>query len=416
MTVLSKTLSSPEEHRLLWFTTLCQVADPVLKVFASGKLKEVFPWPAEANREQPAELEMVARLLAGISPWLACEEKDLPTNEREVHAKYVGMVQEGLAAAFDPDSPAYLGAIKHNQVLVEAAFLALAIMQGRAALWDGLSSKTQQQVIDFFKGCRVIEPGFNNWLLFAAVVEACLKVLGVADWDRMRIDYALRQHEQWYVGDGLYTDGPRHHHDYYNSFVIHPLLLSTIHATTGDDLSVEQPYPHLDTRHRGANVLLDRVLPRAQRYAEVLERMIAPDGTYPIIGRSMAYRFGCFHLLSHLALHQQLPDSLPPAQVRSALSAVIRRTVGSVTDIPTSPIFDANGFLEIGLVNQQPALGEHYINPGSCYLMSFILQPLGMRLTDAFWANSTTQFTSQRLWAGGDLPADQAMREAGLGF
>ena len=36
-------------------------------------------------------------------------------------------------------------------------------------------------------------PGFNNWLLFAATVEAFLKRAGDRTWDRMRIDYALRQ-------------------------------------------------------------------------------------------------------------------------------------------------------------------------------------------------------------------------------
>ena len=33
----------------------------------------------------------------------------------------------------------------------------------------------------------------------------------------MRIDYALRQHEQWYKGDGIYGDGPQFHFDYYNA-------------------------------------------------------------------------------------------------------------------------------------------------------------------------------------------------------
>lgn len=28
------------------------------------------------------------------------------------------------------------------------------------------------------------------------------------DWDPMRVDYALKQHEQWYLGDGMYSDGP----------------------------------------------------------------------------------------------------------------------------------------------------------------------------------------------------------------
>ena len=44
----------------------------------------------------------------------------------------------------------------------------------------------------------------------------------------MRVDYALRQHEQWYKGDGVYGDGPEFHWDYYNSFVIQPMLLDVL--------------------------------------------------------------------------------------------------------------------------------------------------------------------------------------------
>jgi hypothetical protein len=40
-----------------------------------------------------------------------------------------------------------------------------------------------------------------------------------------------------------------------------------------------------------------RIDERAKRYAAVQERMIGPDGTFPPIGRSLAYRCGAFHLL-----------------------------------------------------------------------------------------------------------------------
>ena len=43
-----------------------------------------------------------------------------------------------------------------------------------------------------------------------SVVEAGLKLLG-ATWDRLRVDYVLRQHEHWYKGDGIYGDGPSFH-------------------------------------------------------------------------------------------------------------------------------------------------------------------------------------------------------------
>src|SRR5258707_12522993 len=38
---------------------------------------------------------------------------------------------------------------------------------------------------------RVIQPGYSNWLLFSAMVEAALSFMGVW-WDPMRVDYAIR--------------------------------------------------------------------------------------------------------------------------------------------------------------------------------------------------------------------------------
>ena len=49
----------------------------------------------------------------------------------------------------------------------------------------------------------------------------------------MRIDYALRQHDQWCKGDGLYGDGASFHFDYYNSFVIQPMLVDILDAVGG---------------------------------------------------------------------------------------------------------------------------------------------------------------------------------------
>ncbi len=147
---------------------------------------------------------------------------------------------------------------------------------------------------------------FSNWLLFSATVEAALARLG-ASWDRMRVDYAIRQHEQWYKGDGVYGDGPAFHLDYYNSFVIQPMLLDVL-----DVCRDEMP---------AWKDIATRVEPRARRHAAILERLIAPDGTFPAVGRSIAYRFGAFQLLAQMALRKALPAEVAPAQVRGALTA-----------------------------------------------------------------------------------------------
>jgi len=39
------------------------------------------------------------------------------------------------------------------------------------------------------------------------MIEACFAKYG-QPWDAARIDYALRRHQEWYKGDGVYGDGP----------------------------------------------------------------------------------------------------------------------------------------------------------------------------------------------------------------
>lgn len=48
------------------------------------------------------------------------------------------------------------------------------------------------------------------------------------------------------------------------------------------------------------------------RYAEIQERMIAPDGSYPVLGRSVSYRSAAFQVLGACALFGKLPESLKP--------------------------------------------------------------------------------------------------------
>jgi len=137
----------------------------------------------------------------------------------------------------------------------------------------------------------------------------------------------------------------------------------------------------------------------------VQEKLISPEGTFPPVGRSLTYRFGAFQTLAQITWMKQLPDETKPAQVRCALTAVIRKLI----EAPGT--FDADGWLRPGFCGHQPAQAEHYISTGSLYLCSVGLLPLGLPPDDAFWNDAPARWTSQRLWAGESLPADKAMPE-----
>jgi len=251
-----------------------------------------------------------------------------------------------------------------------------------------LDTKVQRNVIACLLKTRKIKPPENNWLLFAAMIEAFFISIN-EPFEMTRIDYAIKQHQLWYKGDGMYGDGAEFHWDYYNSFVIHPYLYDILKIVAANDNSFEP--------------IRKQVLGRNLRYAEIQERLIAADGSYPVIGRSITYRTGAFHHLANMACQQQLPKELHPAQVRCALSAVIKK----ITDC--KDMFEDDGWLRIGLYGHQPSLAETYISTGSLYLCSAILLPLGLPGSDPFWSNADEDWTAKKLAKGDNLLADHAL-------
>ncbi|WP_214000002.1 DUF2264 domain-containing protein [Arsukibacterium sp.] len=367
-----------------WELVLNKTFLKVIDAFAEGRLKSSLPVRGRDDLhryEKSTYLECIGRMLCGLSSSIELAGSFSKANAPKFF--------QGLVNVTDNRHADFLNFNEGTQPLVDAAFLALAFLRSPNILWKQLPDNTKHQVLISLKSTRVIKPHFNNWLLFSAMIEAFFFMVG-EDYDKMRIDYALRQHEQWYLGDGHYGDGSLFRADYYNSYVILPFLLQITETLKGqvkdwDNIGV-------------------RVLQRAQRYAEIQERMISPDGTFPPIGRSLAYRGAAFHLLAQLALIKKLPQSLKPAQVRCALWSVIEKTLLAPEN------YDENGWLTIGLNSHQPDIGENYISTGSLYLTSVIFLPLGLPEDDEFWRAPDEPWTQRKVWWFGDnLPADKAL-------
>jgi hypothetical protein len=386
----AQTPSTPTGDRIFWIATLRRIADPVLRNLAAGALTEQMPveQAAGADRRAVTHLEALGRLMAGIAPWIELGPDD--SAEGRLRAEYADLARRAIARAVDPSSPDFLNFTRERQPLVDAAFLAQGVLRAKRVLGESLDAGTVRHLVAALESTRAIAPPFNNWLLFSATVEAALAKLG-AKWDRIRVDYALRQHDQWYKGDGTYGDGPSFHWDYYNSFVIQPMLLDVL-----DVCRDEMP---------AWKELAGRVDQRARRYAAILERLVAPDGTFPPIGRSLAYRCGAFQLLGQMALRRSLPDGVSPSQVRGALTAVIRRSLDA------RDTFDANGWLRIGFCGHQPGVGESYISTGSLYLCAVGFLPLGLTASDEFWSSAPQPWTSVRAWTGQPFPIDRALSQ-----
>jgi hypothetical protein len=376
-----------------WVATATRIAKPVLENLARGELKRRLPVQVgREDRQKYAALEALGRTLTGLAPWL--ELPDDATPEGRLRAEWVALTHRGLGRAVDPASPDFMNFEDGSQPLVDAAFLALALLRAPSRLLLPLEPAIRAHLLKALRGTRRIKPGYNNWLLFSAMVEALFLAMG-EDWDAMRVDLALRTCGEWYVGDGFFKDGPDYHHDYYNSFVIQPFLWTILGVLQAKKV----------TGYERLYALLERT---TVRYAEVLERGISPEGAFPLYGRSIAYRFGAFQLLAQVALERRLAPPLTPASVRSALTAVMRRS------LEASGTFDGEGWLRPGFAGHQPSLAERYICRGSLYLCCAVFLPLGLPAADPFWSDPAQDWTSRRAWKGEDLPADHAMEPLSL--
>lgn len=377
--------------REYWYKTLYKIAYPVFKNLSEQKLKTTFPFETSPDYKQDRSkctyLEAFGRSLAGIGPWL--NVKGLQGQEAEMQQSMIHLVLRSLDNATNISSPDMMNFSDEEwQPLVDAAFLAQGLLRSWETIWQVCTPDVKHQIIKCLEATRKIKPIYNNWLLFSGMIEAFFIKAGV-EFDKMRIDYAFRQITNWYQGDGVYGDGPAFHWDYYNSFVIQPML--------HDIIKIAGP---LDWEWNG---LTDAIEKRIVRYAAIQERMIAPDGSFPPIGRSLTYRFGAFQALSHVAYHKLLPQDIPPSSIRCALTAVLKRTL----EAPNT--FDQNGWLRIGLCGSQPRLGEYYITTGSLYLCLCGFLPLGLTPDDPFWSDPDEDWIAVRIWNGENEHSDHAI-------
>jgi hypothetical protein len=369
---------------------LDRVAGPVMRAAAGGKLQQIMAVEAapghEEERRRVTHLEAVGRTIAGMAPWL--ERGSGGDAESKVRGTYVEWARAAIAHGVGPKSPGWVRFGEERQTIVDAAFLALGLHRAPKSLRDALPKGLRAQLADALRATRKQQPPMNNWLLFAAMVEVALFELG-EEWDRQRVDFALKKMSEWYVGDGVYGDGPHYHADYYDSFVMHPFLLAVLEA--------------VGSQNAGWKAMVEVEHGRAVRYAAIQERMIAPDGSFAAIGRSLAYRCGAFHLLADAGYRKMLPEHVTPQQVRCALGAVIQRTLNA------PGTFDEHGWLRIGLCGHQPEIGETYISTGSLYLCTAAFLPLGLSAEDEFWRGPDAAWSGKKVWSGRDLLADHAL-------
>lgn len=386
------------DDRGYWSDLAYRIARPVLANMAEGKLKdnmmvEVSPtW--DGRKKDVTYMETFGRLMAGIAPWLSLPDDD--TEEGRKRAELRALALRSYANAVDPESPDYLLWKGEGQALVDAAYLAESFIRGWNALWMPLDVQTKQRYIKEFTGLRRVDPPYTNWLLFSSTIESFLAKAG-ADYDEYRINSAIRKTEEWYTGDGWYADGPSFAFDYYSSYVFHPMYLETLASMKDARARTRIHY----TRY------YDRALKRAQKYSIVLERLVSPEGTFPVFGRSIPYRMAALQPLALMAWYEKLPAGLSNGQVRNALTSVMHSMFDGREN------FNEGGFLTIGFAGRQPNIADWYTNNGSLYMTSLAFLPLGLPATHPFWTDAPLPTTNQKAWSGKPFPKDHRWEDSG---
>ncbi|MFJ1604796.1 DUF2264 domain-containing protein [Streptomyces sp. NPDC088253] len=245
-----------------------------------------------------------------------------------------------------------------SQPLVEAASIALALRLTRPLLWDRLDDGVRQRAAAWLGDALTAEPWPCNWELFPVTVGGFLAEVGhEPEASRAAIDRGLERIEEWYVGDGWYTDGPGRAFDYYNGWAMH--LYPVLHAWLADDAR-----------------LLDLYGGRLSRHLADYARLFGGDGAPVRQGRSLTYRFATTAPLWLGALTGRTP--LSPGETRRLASGALRHFLdrGAVDD---------RGLLTLGWHGPDETVLQGYSGPASPYWASKAFVGLLLPPDHAVW-------------------------------
>lgn len=230
-----------------------------------------------------------------------------------------------------------------TQPLVEAASIAFALRVTRDLLWDRLDDDVRRRAAAWLGDALTAEPWPCNWELFPVTVGGFLEEIGhEPELARRVIDRRLDRIEQWYLGDGWYTDGDGRKFDYYNGWAMH--LYPVLHAWLAHD-----------------DRLLARYGDRLSVHLDDYARLFGGDGAPLHQGRSLTYRFATTVPLWLGALTGRTP--LSPGQTRRLASGALKYFLdwGAV---------DENGLLSLGWHGPNSAVLQGYSGPASPYWAS----------------------------------------------
>ncbi|MFI7273035.1 DUF2264 domain-containing protein [Streptomyces sp. NPDC049879] len=349
---LTRVASPPEDRALSPHTGLTRahwlaVADDLLlsaaRYRSPGGARIDLPGPASQQGVRTDGLEGFART------FLLAAFRHVGEGGADPHG-HLDRYLEGVVAGTrhpgrdDTDAWPVIGHVgRHGQAHVEAASVALSLHLTRADSWERLSPGERDRLDAWLRHALRHEPSSNNWYLFPLTIASFLEGVGRGDAETAYvIARGLGLIEQWYRGEGWYSDGDGQAFDHYVGWALHL-------------------YPLLHARLRGDEALLGRLGDRLEEflgsYAPTFDRNGAPLHH----GRSLTYRTGTLAAVAMGEVTGRTP--LTHGQSRRVLSACLRYFLdrGATTD----------GVFSLGWhgPHSEPTL-QRYSGPGSPYWAS----------------------------------------------
>lgn len=252
-----------------------------------------------------------------------------------------------------------------GQPMVESASVALGLRLTRPWLWDRLDGGQQDRAEAWLRDALTSLPASNNWYLFPYTVAGFLESVGRGDALTARIrQRGLDLLDDWYVGQGWYTDGEGGGYDYYNGWALHlyPVL---------DDLMAAQ--------EGGADPQAGSVWgERLEEHLRSFSHFFAADGAPVHFGRSMTYRFAAGAAVGVGAVLGRTP--LAPGASRRIIS-------GSLRHFLEHGALNEHGLLSLGWHGPHEPTCQTYSGPASPYWASKAFVSLLAPADHPLWAD-----------------------------
>ncbi|MGW0118196.1 DUF2264 domain-containing protein [Streptomyces sp. NPDC003327] len=310
-----------------------------------GRIDLPGPRPSWSGRRSDG-LEGFARtfLLAALRVAGAAGEDPLGHLDRYAEGLASGTAHPGADGRPGGDDPdAWPRTTDTRQAIVEAASVALGLRLTRPWLWDRLDDRTRHHLVDWLLPALGPSPVDNNWWLFGLTVAGFLQDAGVeTDRAAATVDRSLARVEDWYLGEGWYSDGDNRAFDHYNAWALH--FYPVLHAHLADDRD-----------------LLDRYGPRLRAHLDDHVHLFDANGAPVPYGRSLIYRQAAAAAPWLGALTGHTP--LTPGATRRLASGTLRY-------FHERGASDARGLLTLGWHGPYPPLVQEYSGPGSPYWAS----------------------------------------------